>query len=70
MSKEDPSDYSHLWNDLPYEERRRMMPHAIMTHILHLEQAKAIAVRAHRRHMQELNDWINNLREDLRKERP
>lgn len=42
--------HSDLWNNLPYDERARLMPYQIQTHILHLEQAKALAVRAHRRH--------------------
>lgn len=62
------TNYSHLWNDMPVEERKRLMPHSIQTHIQHLRQAKALAVRAHRRHMQEINDWIANLEESLRKE--
>lgn len=62
------TNHSELWNNLPYEERSRLMPFQIQTHILHLEQAKAVAVRAHRVHMQELDDWIENLRADLRKE--
>jgi hypothetical protein len=62
------TNHSHLWNDMPFEERKRLMPFSIQTHILHLEQAKSVAVRAHRQHMQELDDWINNLRRSLSKE--
>lgn len=70
MSKPVTTSASHsdLWNTLPYEERARLMPYQIQTHILHLEQAKALAVRAHRRHIQEIDDWIENCRDSLRKE--
>lgn len=36
-------------------------------HILHLQQAKHVAIRAHRKHMAELNDWISNIKNDLEK---
>ena len=58
---------SHLWNGLPYEERVRLMPYMIETHVRHLEQALALAVRAHRRHLREIDDWIENLKNDLAK---
>lgn len=60
--------HDHLWNDLPYEERKRLMPYSIETHILHLEQAKNLATRAYRNQIREIDDWINNLKESLRKE--
>lgn len=57
-----------LWNKLPLEERLKLIPYQIEAQILHLEQAKALAVRSHRGHIAELNDWINNLKSDLNKE--
>lgn len=59
--------HAHLWNNLPFEERSRLMPYMIQTHIRHLEQARALAVRAHRRQLREIDDWIANLRSDLTK---
>ena len=60
------SKFNHLWNDLPKEERMRMMPHMIESQILHIEQCKVMAVRAHKKHMKELNDWVGNLRKSLK----
>jgi hypothetical protein len=59
------SNFNHLWNDLPDEERKRLMPHMIESQVLHIEQCKAHAVVAHKRYMKELNDWANNLRKLL-----
>lgn len=67
-SETEATNHSDLWNGLTNNERCRLMPYQIQTHILHLEQAKALAVRAHRRHIQEIDDWIANCRESLRKE--
>lgn len=58
-------EYDHLWNDLPDSERHRLIPYAIESQILHLEQAKALAKRAHRRHMAEIDDWIESLKKGL-----
>ena len=60
------SKFDHLWNDLPDDERHRLMPHMIESQILHIEQCKIIAVRAHKKHMSELNDWISNLRKSIK----
>ena len=61
------NDFSHLWNDLPIEERKRLMPNMIETQILHVWQCKRIAILAHKKHMAQLNDWIKNLESDLPK---
>ena len=58
-------EFSHLWNDLPCSERERLMPHMIESQILHIEQCKTKAVRAHQSHMRELNDQINNLKKAI-----
>ena len=60
--------HSHLWNDLPFEERARLMPYMIQVHIRHLEQARTLTVRAHRKHLHEIDDWIDNLKQDLARE--
>ena len=67
--KEPTSDFTHLWNDLPKEERQRLMPHQIETQILHIWQVKQAAIRAHKRYMKELDDWIANGERDLQKYR-
>jgi len=60
------SKFDHLWNDLPDDETERLMPHMIESQIRHIEQCKAIAVRAHKKHMIERNGWIGNLRNGLK----
>ena len=62
------SNFNHLWNDLPLDERKRLMPSQIETQILHIWQCKLIAIKAHKKHMAQLNDWIKNLESDLPKE--
>ena len=61
-----PTDkYTHLWNDLPKDERSRLMPHMMESHWLHIWQVKQVAIRAHKRHMKELDDWMKNIEEEL-----
>ena len=59
------STHSKLWNDLPPEQRQRLMPYHIESQILHIRQCKAVAIRNHKRHMRELDDWIKNLERGL-----
>lgn len=61
-------NHDHLWNDMPIEERKRLMPHMIESQILHLEQARAILAKEQQRVLRELDNWIGNCRESLRKE--
>lgn len=57
--------HSHLWNDLPFEERKRLHPWVMEDHILHLEQTRAMIVSAHEGLLQTLDAQIGNLRRDL-----
>ena len=57
--------HTHLWNDMPFEERERLMPYMIECQILHLEQAKIQIKRGHRRTMDSINSHIRNLKEEL-----
>jgi len=59
-------NHSHLWNDLPKDERLRMMPHMIESQWLHIWQVKQKAIAAHSQHMKELDDWMRNLELGLR----
>lgn len=59
--------HDHLWNNLPGEERARLMPHMLECQIRHIEQCKSKALRAHKSHMKELNDHIVNLQVALGK---
>ena len=61
------SKHTHLWNDLPIEERKRMMPHMVESQWLHIWQVKQTAIAAHKRHMKELNDWMKNLENELKR---
>ena len=60
-------DFDHLWNDLPDEERIRLMPHMVEAQKLHIYQCKQVAIKAHRKHMKELDDWMKNLDRQLLK---
>lgn len=59
------SEYTHLWNDMPFDERKRLMPYMIETHILHLTQTRATIVAAHQCALREIDDQIKNLRQSL-----
>lgn len=59
--KQPPNNHDHLWNDLPQDERHRLMPHMIEAQILHLWQTRNMIERGHDRTMKELNDQIKNL---------
>lgn len=59
-------EHDHLWNDLPDDERKRLMPHMIQTQKLHIWQCKQKAIAAHKKHMKELDDWMKNLDSSLR----
>jgi cell division protein FtsX len=60
-------EYAYLWNDLPSEERQRLMPYAIESQILHMEQVKQVVIRNHKKQLAEINDWQNNLKRELQK---
>lgn len=59
------SEHSRPWNDLPIEERKRLMPYMIQSQILHLQQGMRVAAEAHARYLREMNDWIANLERRL-----
>lgn len=61
------SQHSHLWNDMPFDERKRLMPHMIENHILHLTQTRMMVVEGHRATLERLDSQIKNLRNDLAK---
>jgi hypothetical protein len=65
--KTPPNNHDHLWNDLPLEERKRLMPHAMESQLLHIWQCKQKAIAAHKKHMKELDDWMANIKRDLDK---
>ncbi len=67
MMNRPPNDHDSLWNDLPVDERKRLMPHQMESQILHIWQCKQKAIAAHKKHMKELDDWMANIEADLKK---
>ena len=65
--KTPPNKHSDLWNDLPTEERKRLMPQVMESQLLHIWQCKQKAITAHKRHMKELDEWMANIKLDLDK---
>lgn len=57
--------HTHLWNDLPQAERKRLMPYMIEIQIRHITQCKTKAIAAHRTHLKMLDDQIKNMRHSL-----
>jgi len=55
------SEYSHLWNDLPFEERERLQPFMMEVQMRHLEQAKQKAIIAHKTLLGEFNRQISSI---------
>jgi len=62
-------DFTHLWNDLPKEQRDHLYPHMLESQILHIWQTKHKAMAAHEAHMKELKEWIGNIEHELNKYR-
>lgn len=58
--------FNHLWNDLPFEERMRLMPHMLEMQKLHVWQCKQKAITAHKSHMKQLNDLMESLDKELK----
>ena len=59
------SEFSHLWNDLPDAERKRLMPEVIESQKNHIIQCRVKAVRAHKSHLADLDQQIKRLEEGL-----
>jgi hypothetical protein len=57
--------HSDLWNDLPLDERKRLMPHMIESQMRHILNCKQKAISAHKKHMKELDAWLKNLKNEL-----
>lgn len=59
------NEHSDLWNNLPKEERIRLMPHMIESQILHIEQTKLKAIKSHKGFLDDCNNQIKNLKISL-----
>lgn len=60
------SEHDHIWNELPFAERKRLAPYMMETQILHLTQARMMIVRNHNRQLAELDAWIGNIQRSLK----
>jgi len=61
------NDFDHLWNDLPDDERKRLMPYLVETQKLHVWQCKQKAITAHKQHMRVLDDLLRGLDYELKR---
>jgi len=61
------NEFSHLWNDLPFDERARLMPYMIESQIVHIWQCQQKAMRAHSALMAEYNEQIKYLESELKR---
>lgn len=59
--------HTHLWNDLPIEERTRLHPYLMEAHILHLIQTRNLINDHHTSLIAALTQQINNLEMSLLK---
>mgnify|MGYP000443856071 CR=1 FL=1 len=60
------SEHTNLWNDLPFDERKRLSPYMMEMQILHLTQARSMIVNNHHRQLAELDAWIGNIQRALK----
>ncbi len=60
-------NHTHLWNDLPKNERERLMPYMIEHQMLIIWQEKQRAISAHRSHMQSINEKLDCLNDELKR---
>ena len=65
--KSPPRECDHLWNDLPEDDRMRLMPYMIEAQILHIWQSKQKAIESHRRHMREVDAHLKSLESELKR---
>jgi len=61
------TEFTDLWNDLPKDERSRLMPYMIEKQKRHFLQMRQVAEKAHKAQLKEIDDWIKNLDSDLHK---
>ena len=57
--------YEHLWNDLPDEERKRLMPYEIENEIVKIKQTREMVVQGHKATLRRIDGWITNLQTSL-----
>ena len=62
-----PIDHTNLWNDMPMEERLRLLPYVRELQLHVIMNCKQQAIRAHEAHIRGLDDWMDNIGRDLDK---
>lgn len=58
-------DFKHLWNDMSFDERKRLMPYMIESQKLQIFQCKMKAIRAHKALMADFDDRVKLLNKEL-----
>jgi len=59
--EQEKNDSTEAFNNMPFECRKVASEHMIHDHILHFKQMRQVAVRNHKKHLKEIDDWIKNL---------
>ena len=69
MSKdlEPTNNFSHLFNDLPADERKRLIPFLLEDEIRSIWRCKNKAIAAHKRLMKEFDEKTRRLKKELGK---
>ena len=62
---EPTNNFDHLWNDLTFEDRKKLTPYMLELQKLHIFQCKQKAIAAHKKHMKELDNWLARLDSEL-----
>ena len=58
-------DFKHLWNDMSFDERKRLMPYMLEYQKLQIWQCKMKAVKSHNELMAEFDGRIKLLDKEL-----
>ena len=61
------SGFDEIFNELPLQEREKLMPFLISEQIIHYEQCKMKAIKSHKALISDYNSHINNLKTELKK---
>lgn len=64
FEKEDKQS-TEAFNNMPFEYRKIACDHTIFDHVLHLKQARAKAVRAHKVLLKDFDDHIKNIERSI-----
>lgn len=65
--EKEKQESTQAFTGMTYENRKIACDHMIHDHILHLEQSKLKAQRAHKVLMKDFNDHIKNLKRSIKR---